>query len=383
MPKTYNVCIIGGGPAGLHAAALLAEKGWDCIVLEEDPKIGEPEACTGILSTSGTKETGLDLEEVTMNTVYGANIYSPLNEKIVVQKKEPVARIINRKQLDKELAKKAMQKGAEIKTSSKMIDIRNQNIFLQCEGRGEMIKSQIIIGADGPLSKTREHIMQKPKKNYFIHAIQANGEGNHDNEKVNVYFSSYAKNFFAWKAPETKKNARIGLGTTLGENTRQAFELFTKEKNLETSFTNFQSALIPVGPPLEKTVEKNILLLGDAAFQTKSTTGGGIITGCTAAKTLTQTIDEHFKYKKPLTNYDKKLEPLKKDLRIHYKMHNYLSSFTEESLDKLFVKLKKAGIEEFLNEHGDMDRPSRFITKLATKPRFWLLAGQGIKYLLS
>jgi len=49
-PKT--IAIIGAGPAGNYAAELLAKKGFDVHVFEEDKKIGEPWQCTGIVTDS-------------------------------------------------------------------------------------------------------------------------------------------------------------------------------------------------------------------------------------------------------------------------------------------------------------------------------------------
>jgi hypothetical protein len=45
-----------------------------------------------------------------------------------------------------------------------------------------------------------------------------------------------------------------------------------------------------------------------------------------------------------------------------------------EEIDALFAKLKAKGIEEFLEKEGDMDNPSKFVGKLAGKPKFWFMA---------
>src|SRR5262249_44929314 len=49
-PSVADVIVIGGGPAGLYTALLLAQGGVDVIVLEEHPNIGVPTHCTGIVS---------------------------------------------------------------------------------------------------------------------------------------------------------------------------------------------------------------------------------------------------------------------------------------------------------------------------------------------
>ena len=52
---TYDALVIGAGPAGLLAAKEIALKGYSVGVMEEHPKVGEPDHCAGLLSISGLK----------------------------------------------------------------------------------------------------------------------------------------------------------------------------------------------------------------------------------------------------------------------------------------------------------------------------------------
>ncbi|MBN2127661.1 MAG: NAD(P)/FAD-dependent oxidoreductase [Candidatus Diapherotrites archaeon] len=380
----YNVCVIGGGPVGLTIARNLNEKGWKCIVIEEHAKIGEPEKCSGLISLTGAAELGLNLNEFKLNEIYGADIYSPSGNKLSIEKQFPVANVIDRAQFDKSIAKQAYDSGVDFKTNTRLLSLNGKSVFLQNQGRGELIKADIIVGADGALSKTRDIMFPEFKEKKFVHGIQAEGKGNFNEKKVEVFFGNYAKNFFAWNIPLNKETSRIGLATSLGEKVKENFEEFVMKKNFnKESFENELSALIPCGAPIENCVKDNVLLAGDAAFQTKSTTGGGVILGIESAKACSDSIDAFLKYKKPLKEYNKRLEPVKKELRMHYKMRKYFNSLKEKEIDDLFIKLKKAGIEEFLSKEGDMDKPSKFIPKLAGKPKLWLMFGTAIKFIMS
>ena len=101
-------------------------------------------------------------------------------------------------------------------------------------------------------------------------------------------------------------------------------------------------------------------------------TGGGIIFASMAGKAAAETIYEHIAYNKPLSNYNRKTEPICKELELHWKIHNYFTGQTDSQINSLFGKLKKARVEQFLSDHGNMDFPSSFVPKLLSNPRMLL-----------
>lgn len=378
-----TITVVGAGPAGLIAAKSIAEQGFPVTVLEEHSVVGVPTHCTGLVSKTGAFLNRLPIKDALVNEVEGAKIFSPNGTMLRLCKYETVAHVLDRAKLDQNCLKEAEKAGVEIKTSAKMLNARNETIFLQHNNRGEMHKSRIIIGADGVNSKVRELMGVKVSKDKFVNSYQVIAKGKFDKHFVELHFGDYAKGLFAWIVPESRDTARIGLGCSLEMNAKQALDKFIQEKQLDVQVGEGSAFLIPIGEPLKQAAKSNMLLVGDSGFHTKATTGGGIVTGAMAAQIAGETISEHLKNKKPLQEYDKNLSHLNKELSMHWKIHKFLVSQSNQQMDKMFEKLKKAKVESLLEKYGNMDRPSLFVGRFMKNPRLWGLLGPIMKIAMS
>lgn len=378
-----QVTIVGAGPTGLHLASKLSDFGISSLVLEEHAEVGVPVHCSGLISESGCHDLDLKLDGVLLNEIYGADIISPEGTKITVERKRPVAYVVDRELFDKNLYKKAISKNVQVDFNSKLINFTDKNVFYQKENHGTMVKSKIVVGADGVQSRTRELMNLNAPTHMFVHAYQQMVSGDFDPKKVNVYLCREAVGFFAWLIPHSKKEADLGIGVTLGNNPKSAFDSFYASKNFDFEKISETSSIIPVGHPLKHVVLGNQLLVGDAAFQTKATTGGGIIFGLRAAETAANAISDTILNSRPLENYEKMLSGLNKELVMHWKIRSYINSLGTEKTEKLFLKAKRAGFGEFLTSYGDMDNPTKFIGKIFRKPSMLTLFPEAMKFIFS
>lgn len=369
-----SIAIIGAGPAGLATAIRLKKEGFDSVVFEEHDTIGMPENCSGLVSKKGLEDLKINFSEAIQNEVRGAKIFSPNGTMLQVTRPKTVAYVLDRKKFDQLLLREARNLNIHVATNTKLIDVRNNTLFVQANGRGEIRKAEFVVGADG-VNSTVRHLMEIniPKEN-FIHTIQATCTGEFEKEYVHLYLGDFAKGFFAWIIPIDEKKAKIGLGSYLGENISEKFEKFLSEKVPNARAFSKQSALIPYGLPLTTLQKNNLAIVGDAAFQTKATTGGGIVFGMKAGNILAEVIASKFKKTGTIKDYEKKIGEINKELRVHWKIRKYANGLSNQEIDKLFAKLKSKGIEEFLEKEGNMDEPSKFIGKLAKKPKYWFMA---------
>ncbi len=323
-----NVLVVGAGPAGLRVAERLAGEGISVTVFEQLKGIPR-KVCSGLLSSRTVKRFGLKgLEE---NVVHGARIHAG-NEEIFVERRR-VAYVFDRGVLDSDLAERAESAGA--------------SILFGRRWTGE--RADVTVGADGFSSSVRRALGLKAPR-YIMGAIGF-VKGVFDSY-VDVYLdSSIAPGFFAWVIPRSEGVAEVGLGVDSAHSSEVLARLRAFARRLGYDNLELRGARpIPVDRPMLRVVSGNAALVGDAAVQTKATTGGGISYGLRAADALSDAIasGDICLYQRFHRTY------IYPRLLIHWVARSYLNRVDSERLLRL---VEEYGIDEKLSERGDMDDP--------------------------
>jgi len=352
MKKTI---IIGSGITGTYLAKQLGNR---AEVWEKNKEL-KRKTCGGLISKTGLNNLNLPHQEAVLNKVKGAKIKAGKNQ-FTVEREKPQAFVLDMKKLKKKLRKEARKKGAEIKTGKTWKPKQENN----------KEKDRILVGADGALSQVaREKSELNPTYSTYQIVTKTQANPNH----VELYLGKYAPNFFAWKIPLNKKEAKLGIAT-LGKNPKRAFQQFTETEKIEIKKEKIkrkESAPIPLFKPNKKITGKNWALLGDAAGQVKATTGGGVVMGCKSAEKLARAIKKQ-KLELYSQEYEKQIKP---DLKTHLNLRKYLNNTNKQ---KLIKKIKKHKIEKLMERHGDMDHPGKLKKEIMKRPWLWPL---GVDYL--
>lgn len=110
--------------------------------------------------------------------------------------------------------------------------------------------------------------------------------------------------------------------------------------------------------------KNNIFLIGDAAGMVKATTGGGIIPGMKAAKTLCDCILNSKNYTK---EFKKKVG---KSLWMHMKIRDILNKFNDKDYGNLLKYIKQKRIKGILAKNTRESPVKLVIKMLFLEPRF-------------
>ncbi|MFH1785350.1 MAG: NAD(P)/FAD-dependent oxidoreductase [Candidatus Micrarchaeota archaeon] len=339
-----DVHIVGAGPTGCISALSAIRHGHNVVISEDHKLSGLPENCSGLFSIDGldSLKNFVDYRMSIMNEINGANIHIN-GTTLSVRRETPVAYVCSRSTLDSSLASNAESEGARINYGEKV------------NGR---FHTDNIVGADGPFSHVARHF-SFPSIKKFAATLQADVKFKCEDKHAVEIFVSNSKfpGFFAWIIPHNEEEAEFGVG--VGAPSRA----ITGWKNL-LKLMKIDSAPKPSGSiiPLEtrsktakKMYDKNILLVGDAAGQVKSTTGGGVIFGGNCAALIGKNITKPERYE---NEWRLKFGT---DLAIHKILHEYLASQSDESLSVLGKRLKRLKMDVYLSKNGHMDKPTKMI----------------------
>ncbi len=353
----YDVVIAGGSVAGLFCAREIAKNGHSVLVLEEDYEIGTPEHCGGLVSTSGLEELGVVPHRKTFDHfIESAEIFAPNGTSFVVNSKKQKVAEISRRELDKQIAHQAQKAGAEIHVKSTFLEKTDDGVRTN-EGN---IQCKIIVDARGVTSlvqKDREGILSSAQYEIFANWIKKG--------KVEVFFDQEKfPGFFAWVIPSSEGKGKVGVAGR-GINSAETIEKFLATKG---KFSIIRKIFAPIWikGPIESFVKDNVVIIGDAAGQSKPTTAGGIFScgmgGVYAGQAISRFLDSE--NKSDLEEYQKMWnEKFGKEFEKQLFARKMLERFDNQTINTLCESVTPEITKE-ISEKDDFDFHTSSIVKL-------------------
>ena len=367
----FDVAVIGAGPAGSMAARYAAKAGARTLLLEEHPAVGWPVQCAGLLGLGAMAESELPGRSSVLREMKGAAIFSPGGSRLDFKAQTARASVVDRRLFDRALVCEALREGAEMRLCSPVRKLRREGeqSVLHLAG-DEEVQASIVISAEGVRGRLARQAGIMPTELVLSGAQVEVPFAVEDPESVELHLGA-APGLFAWVIPTGEETARIGLCAK--ERGCQHLQRFLGQemigKRILGSATAINVGGLPLGPP-PATVAPGLLVVGDAAGQVKPTSGGGIYPALVAAKiaggVAAAAALEGDGSAERLQEYDRIWRAeLGRELEIGMRANRMLNRMNPAELDEVVGYLAaKPALIKTIEEHGDIDRPSRLMMKM-------------------
>jgi len=373
-----DVIVVGAGPSGLRTAARLARAGLDVRVHEKKPRVGAGIVCTGIVGREVFDDFGLDRGAVVaeMGTV---RLVSPSGTELVYTHPRPFACVVDREKFDTGLAAAAEAAGATVACGGAVDDIsvgpdgveiavRNAEGGVRRESAAVAV---LATGVDFGLQKRLG--LSAPRE--FLKGAQVEcsfpGAGT-----TTIFFGrDVAPGAFAWSVPSGPGRARIGV---LTHRDARACLRGLIERHLGGPGLREEGPVRsrPVAQGLlDRTFGDRVLAVGEAAGQTKTTTGGGISYGLACADLAAEAILECFDRSSfgpaSLSGYERRWKGLlRKEILIGQTTRRMCARLSDGRMESLFQLARTDGIVPIIRATADFDRHSGLIFALLERLSF-------------
>ncbi len=360
----HDVLIVGGGHAGLFTASRLAEAGLDVCLFDQKKEIGKPVVCTGIIGAEAFEKFNLP-EETILGRIQQVRFFSPAGNFFDYLPTETLAWVVDRTRFNRYFSDQALKKGATIQTGCRVTGVRIKKEGVSVRVRlGDQTEisheAKVLILATGVNYKLFEWVGLEAPSSFLLGAqihIPYSAE-----ERTTVFFGrEVAPGSFAWIVPLTQGRARVGL---LSERN----PLFYLKRLLDQIRPGWRDDIreseIDLRPvvqgPIEKSFADRVLVIGEAAGQIKTTTGGGIYYGLLGAQMAVETLTGAFRknrfHASVLSPYENRWKKtIGEELRLGHYFRKLFAKLSDEQIEGLFDRVSTEHLLDAAHREADFD----------------------------
>lgn len=288
----FDTAVIGAGPAGSRAAALVAREGFSVLLLEKRERVGYPVRCAEAVGPRSDVERFLRLDDSLISSqVNGVKVVAP-DGKVFELEMPGIGFVVDRELFDGRLADEARSSGAQLRTGHQAVALLSENG--RCSGlvAREMgtsteyeVKASIVIGADGveALSPRWAGLKDGFLPEEIFSCAQELVEGI-DTKGSFIEFHlgrRFAPGGYAWVFPKGSGKANVGVGinpTVAGG--MHALDYMNRFMEHRCPGGNRRRLVIggcSVARGLPALATNGYVVVGEAACQNNPFSGGGII----------------------------------------------------------------------------------------------------------
>ena len=301
--ESFDIVVVGGGPAGATVADDLARAGRSVLLLD---KAGRIKPCGGAIPPRLVRD--FDIPESQMCAkIKSARMVSPSGKQVDM----PInaggyVGIVDREHFDEFLRERAAHNGAERRTGTFTTisrDAEDTAVVHYAGANGEVrVRARMVVGADGANSAVARVAMPTAKTAKFVfayHEIVAAPTAESESYQANrcdiYYDGSMSPDFYSWVFPHGSTMS-VGTGSAnKGFSLRGAIAELRQRTGLDGCETiRREGAPIPLKPMKTWDNGRDVILVGDACGVVAPSSGEGIYYAMACARFAGEAIQARF-----------------------------------------------------------------------------------------
>ena len=341
-----DVAVIGAGPAGIHAAFLLAQAGLDVVLFEAQTRVGEKAICSGVVGDEAFARFDLPTQPI-LSDIRCIQAISPGGKKLEHRTEAPLAQVIDKGEFNRALARRATNSGVTLHLGCwvNSLEVQKHSVGIQyrsTEAGPASLRAQVAIittGVNGSLN----HALGLAQPRQYLRAVQTemalppNGHGNATRVFVG---QGVAPGAFGWEIPLGNDRWRVGLMTEHNPDPYFAKLVRRVAPHVDISALQIDRKGIAQAA-VGRCVAERVIAAGEAAGHIKTTTGGGIYYGLLSAELVADVVGRAFRSKnfgtRTLGEFERYWRSaFGNELMVGYFARKLASHFSDGQIDKFF-----------------------------------------------
>ena len=297
--ESYDVIVVGAGPAGSMAAKSCALGGLKVALVERKEAPSMPVRCGEGVGFKGMNTTIGIKPQWILAQINKVTFISPKGKRVDVHNIGE-SFCVDRTKMDKDIMEEAVKAGATL-INNTYIDtvetVREPSLMYRCfaqtDGNNRVLEAPLLIAADGLESRIRR--MTGWPKPFGLDDMEscAIAKVRHPSiigDTIEFYTGEdIAPGGYLWVFPRGDGFANLGVGVLASRSkpgmAKRLLNKFIKENYEGAEVFDFHAGGVPVGKWINPLNKEGVMIVGDTAGQVNALNGGGIAYALYAGQT--------------------------------------------------------------------------------------------------